>query len=83
MPYYWWLIQVPSSTSSTFQPPPLSDPESLWFPVELLNLTLQRIQDALFVERKVIDDSYSVFQAFLCLNCFNAVFSTTNWLFVF
>ncbi len=44
------------SPSSLFPPPPLSDPESLYFPSTLLNSTLQSIQGALFVERKTFDD---------------------------
>ncbi len=45
-----------SASSSSFPPPSLSDPESLWFPVALINSTLQSIQDALFAERKTFDE---------------------------
>ncbi len=45
-----------SPPSSLFLPPPLSDPETLYFPSTLLNSTLQSIQGALFVERKTFDE---------------------------
>ncbi len=44
-----------SALPLSFPPPPLSDPESLWLPVALINSTLQSIQDALFAEIKTFD----------------------------